>query len=398
MRLEDRPAATYNPILIRKIEVYPIDVRLTFQRTLSKGPVSKASRDKLVGAPILLRVESNEGVVGFGQVRPPTPWLGETTDSIVSAVRHYYGPALLGADPSARQDRGSRLDAVLPGNSVAQAGLDIALHDLTGKTLGLPVYAVLGGSRRSIPLDWSVSLNPRDAMIDEAVRAVRDHGVHIICIKVGAAGQWTSDVETFRAVRAAVGEDVEIGIDPNEGYDLATAIRVARALENDRIAYIEQPLTRVDVNGLRDLRAAAGVPILLDESAITVVDALRLAEAGACSGFVLKLWKSGGFANAVKMAVVAEAAGLAVTVGGVAHGSVLEAAACAHLYSSLPVRAMAGEFVLGLNVVDRDPVVQLPQAFAIRDGSVEPPDGPGLGVDVDMSVVNELALGHYVVE
>ena len=376
----------------------PIRVRLSFKRTLSKGPVSEAAADPIVGAPVLVRIETDGGVVGYAQVRPPTPWLGETTESIVAAIRHYYAPALIGLTAHDRHEAIRRFEAVLPGNSVAQAALEIALHDLAGKALGVPVYALLGGSRQEIPLDWSVSLNPDERMIEESVLAVRQHGVRIMCLKVGPRERWAADVAIFKAVREAVGSDVEIGIDPNEGYDAATTIRVLRELESQHVAYVEQPLPRADVAGLRALRGASDTPVLIDESAITLAETLHVLQAAACDGIVLKLWKSAGLTGARNMGALAHAAGLSMTVGGVAHGSVLEAAASAHLYSSLPTHAMAAEFVLGLNVVDHDPVVELPADFKPRNGSVIAPDGPGLGVNVDMEKVSEIALGRYSVE
>jgi len=113
---------------------------------------------------------------------------------------------------------------------------------------------------------------------------------------------------------------------------------------------------------------------------------------------VLKLWKSGGFAGARKMAALAEAAGAGTTLGGVAQGSILEAAACAHLYASLGVPPMAAEFVLGLNVVDDDPIVAMPDSFAVKNGTSEVPAEPGLGVEVDMAAARELALASITIE
>lgn len=395
------PHAAVEPaarIHLRRIDLTAIRVRLTFQRTLSKGAVSAGSSDPTVGAPVLIRLESDEGVVGYGQVRPPTPWLGETTDSIIAAIRHYYAPVLLGSDAAAWELLPGLLEARLPGNSVARAGLEMALLDLVGKRLEMPVYAVLGGGRREIPLDWSISLNPPERMVDEALTGVKKYGVSIICLKAGPAERWQEDVAAFKAVRGAVGSEVEIGMDPNEGYDLPTALRVTRALESERIAYMEQPLPRDQLAELRALRGQAGVPVLLDESAITLADAYRAVTAGAGDGLVLKLWKSGGITGARKMATIAAAGGALATVGGVAHGSLLEAAACAHLYSSLPAPALAAEFALGLNVVDSDPVARQPAEFVLAGGKTRAPELPGLGIQVDEAVVAEIALVRHTVE
>jgi L-alanine-DL-glutamate epimerase-like enolase superfamily enzyme len=392
-RVETVPAVT-----IRRVEIMPLKVQLKFRRTLSKGVVAGDDARPWVGDPVLIKVESTDGVAGFGQVRPPTPWLGETTDSIVAALRHYYGPALIGANALERELLGPALNRLLPSNSVALAGIDIALHDLVGKTYGLPVYALLGGTRRSIPLDWSISLNPLDSMVAEAVRAVSEFGVRTICLKMGPSARWEEDIATFKRVRSEVGPSVEIGIDPNEGYDLSTTLRVVRSLENERVAYVEQPMHRDDHEGLRLLRAQGAAQLLIDESAIHASDVQRLIAHGCCDGLVLKLWKSGGFSGVRQMATLAEAAGLQTTLGGVAHGSIIEAAACAHVYSSLAAQPMAAEFVLGLNVVDVDPISSASADFSVKDGNVSAPSAPGLGVEVDLEAAKHHALATFTVD
>jgi L-alanine-DL-glutamate epimerase-like enolase superfamily enzyme/MFS family permease len=385
-------------VTIRRIEVLPLRSRLTFHRTLSKGSVSSGNDADWVGDPVLIRLESSDGFVGTSQVRPPTPWLGETTESIVSAVRRYYGPALLGANVAERELTMLRLERILPGNTVALAGLDIAIHDLVARTYGIPIYALLGGAQVKVPLDWSVSLNAQPKIVAEATRAVHEFGLQAICLKVGPSERWREDIAVFKQVRAEVGSDVAIGMDPNEGYDLPTMLRVLRGLQDADVAYIEQPLPRNDLDGLRMLRAQGGAPVFVDEGAISLADAFRAISSASCDVLVLKLWKSGGFTNARKMAVVAEASGVGTTLGGVAQGSVLEAAACAHLYASLGVPPMAAEFALGLNVVDDDPIVALPDDFAIKNGTAEVPGGPGLGVEVDMGTAREIALASFTIE
>ena len=385
-------------VSVRKIEVLALRVPLSFHRVLSKGAVSAATDRDWVGNPVFIRLESGDGAVGISQVRPPTPWLGETTSSIVSCIRDYYGPALLGANVAERESTVLQLDRILPGNSVALAALDIAIHDLLGRTYGIPIYELLGGGAVKIPMDWSVSLNVLPKIIEESETAVRGYGVRSLCLKVGPAERWREDVETFRAVRASVGSEVRIALDPNESYDLPTALRVMRALSDDQVEYLEQPLPRHALDDLRALRAQAGVPVFLDETAISLPEAYRAIRHGACDGIVLKLWKTGGYTNTKKMAALAEAAGVRTTLGGVAHGSVIEAAACAHLYASIGAPPLAAQFVLGMNVVDQDPMVPLPSDFWVRDGVASVPTAPGLGVEPDMDVAERIALARYVVE
>ena len=390
--------ASTRAVPIRVVEILPLRLPLRFKRTLSKGVVAGAGRPDWVADPVLVRVESEDGLSGYGQVRPPIPWLGETTASIATSIRHGYAPLLVGADALQREALATAMEAALPGNSVARAAIDIALHDLVGRTLGTPVSSLLGGSPQEIHLDWSISLNPPDAMLAEADQAVKRYGVSLLCVKMGPSSHWRADVEIFRAIRAAVGPDVEIGIDPNEGYDLSTCLRVLRLLESDRVAYVEQPLLRDDVEGLIALRRQGLAPVYLDESASHPSEVQRLIVAGGCDGIVLKLWKSGGFGGARRMAVLAEANGVHTTIGGVAQGSIIEAAACAHLAASLAVPPLGAEFILGLNVVDDDPFTALPPEMTPSAGRALPPSGPGLGVEVDIEAARSLALADIVVD
>ncbi|HEX3388041.1 MAG TPA: enolase C-terminal domain-like protein [Streptosporangiaceae bacterium] len=384
-------------VTISRVDVYVLDLPLKHVRTLSKGAVSSGKAASDAVHPVLVRVTSTDGAAGFGRVRPPTPWLGETTSSIVSAIRHFYGPLLIGADASQRASNARRLDQALPGNSVALTAIDMAVHDLLGQTYGIPVYELLGGRREPIPMDWSVSLNPPDVMVAECVRAVEEYGCRTLCLKSGAQGQWRDDVQVFRAVRAAVGPDVEIGLDPNEGYDVATTLRVAHELGEAEIAYLEQPLPRRDIQGLSALRGAVPAQIMIDEGAVTLPQAAEVIARGACDALVLKVWKSGGFADALVMAAMAATAGLGTTVGGVSHGSILEAAACAHLYACCEPSPLAAEFILGLNVLDPDPISELPDDFQLAGGTALPPSGPGLGVGVNMAEAEARTLDSFVI-
>jgi L-alanine-DL-glutamate epimerase-like enolase superfamily enzyme len=174
-------------------------------------------------------------------------------------------------------------------------------------------------------------------------------------------------------------------------------LRVARELGEDEIAYLEQPLPRRDIQGLTALRGAIPAQIMIDEGAVTLPEAAEVIARGACDALVLKVWKSGGFADALVMAAMAATAGLGTTVGGVSHGSVLEAAACAHLYASCEPSPLAAEFILGLNVLDPDPISELPGDFQLADGMAVPPSGPGLGVSVDMAEVEARTLDSFVI-
>jgi muconate cycloisomerase len=382
---------------IARIEIHVLDLPLTFKRSLSKGALPHGGNDPWRGNPVLLRLEDGQGRAGYGRLRPVNPIYGETTESIAAALRRYYAPLLLGADPLAIGTLVDRLDAQLPHNPNALAIVDMALHDLAGVILGVPVHALLGGEPARIPLDWSVSLGPLDAMVAEATRATQEFGVRILSLKVGPASNWRQDVEKVRTIRSALGSEVEIGVDANESYDLATATRMVRTLADEGLEYFEQPLDRHDLDELCRLRTAIGIPVLLDESVYSLADAYRAVKAHAGDCIVLKLAKSGGIHRCRQIGAVLAAAAAGHTIGGNAQGNLLEAAAYAHLWSSLPGAAFAAEFILGLGVVDPDPLGRPANGLAVSDGFADVPTAPGLGIEIDLQAVGEHSLAHYEV-
>jgi L-alanine-DL-glutamate epimerase-like enolase superfamily enzyme len=224
-----------------------------------------------------------------------------------------------------------------------------------------------------------------DTMVREATRAVEEFGVRVLCIKAGDGRGWRRDVENFAAVRRAVGKDVQLGVDPNCGWRLADAKRAIRAMAEHTLDYVEQPIARDDVAGLAALREFMdGIPLMADESLVTLEDAYELARARAVDVFCIKLYKTGGLRRAKKIAAIAEASGTLLNVGGLAAFSQLEAAAAAHFYASTPPEHMmpAGEFLFGVGAIGPDPLV--PETdFVVSDGHVAPPGRPGLGITID---------------
>jgi L-alanine-DL-glutamate epimerase-like enolase superfamily enzyme len=194
--------------------------------------------------------------------------------------------------------------------------------------------------------------------------------------------------------------DVVIGVDPNEGWTVSEAIRAIHALAPYRLDYLEQPVKRQNVSGMAAIRRELdGVPLMADEGVMTLGDAYALARAEAVDVFCIKLYKMGGLRAAKKIAAVAEAAGIQLNIGGLAVQSQLEAAAGAHFYASSPERQVmpAAEFIFGLGVLGPDPLV--PETdFVIKDGHVEPPSRPGLGIAVDERAVERHTLRKEIVK
>ena len=389
--------------MIDRIEVFITALSQRLQRIFPSGAYDTGPADSLLGKHVLVKIHA-DGVTGIAQVRPISPghFVADTAPSVFSAIKEIYGPALIGKSIFDFEAINAMFDNRLAGNPAARSVLDIALHDAAGKALKTPLYNLLGGCcQPRIPLEWSVSMaEDVGVIIAEAKRAVDEFGIKVLCLKMADRRGWRKDVENFAAVRKAVGDDVMIGIDPNTGWTLADALSAIHEIKPMGLGYIEQPIERRDLAGMAEIRRAAnGVPVMADEGVFTLQDAQAHAEARACDAFCIKLYKMGGITNAKKIAAVGESANIRVNCGGLAVQSQLDAAAGAHFYASTPLaRTMgAAEFVFGLNATMKDPLC--PESdFAVRDGHVDVPRGPGLGVTIDEAALKKNTLLHEVVK
>ena len=388
---------------VERVEIFVTELPVRVKRVFSSGSYDTGPPQQQLGKPVLVKVHA-EGIVGLGQIRAISPghFVSDTTHSMVAAIQEIYGPALMGKDAFDIETITAAFDARLAGNPAARAALDIALHDLMGKALGLPVHKLIGGAcQPRIPLEWSVSMaDDVGVIVAEARRAVEEFGMRVLCIKAADRRGWRQDVKSFEAVRRAVGEDVVIGTDPNTGWTLPDALCAIEAMRGLGLGYIEQPVARRDLQAMAEIRREArGIPVMADEALFTLQDAYALARARACDAYCIKLYKIGGLTPARKIAAVAEAAEIQLNCGGLAVQSQLEAAAAAHFYAATPQRRMmgAGEFVFGLNTVGPDPLV--PQTdFVVREGHVDVPTGPGLGIAVDEAALKRHTLRHETVK
>ena len=387
---------------IERIEIFVTELPVRVQRIFSSGSYDTGPANQILGKPVMVKIFA-EGVVGFGQIRPITPghFLADTTQGMVAAIKEIYGKNLIGKSIFDIEAANEMFDLRLASNPCSRAVLDIALHDAMGKAMNVPVHKLIGGAcQPRIPLEWSVSLaNDVQTIINEATRAVNEFGIKVLCIKAADRRGWRQDVKHFEAVRKAVGDDVVIGVDPNTGWSMADALAATHALREFDLGYIEQPIDRRDLKGMAEIRRQAmGIPVMADEALFTLQDAYAIAEARAADAYCIKLYKIGGLTPAKKMAAIAQAANIQLNCGGLAVQCQLEAAAGAHFYASTPEKRMMGaaEFVFGLNTIGPDPIVPVTD-FVVKDGHVNVPTGPGLGITVDEAALKKHTLLHEVV-
>ncbi len=297
------------------------------------------------------------GLVGRGEAAPIARY-DESASSALAFIEEHG--MLVGDDPFALEEIGARLEEV-PGEHAAKAALDCALHDLVGKLLGIPVWKLLGLPRVGPPTSWTVWLGDPD---DMARRTERVEG-RFRRLKLKLGGGDGLDVERVRAVRSRT--DLPLQVDVNEWWSLAEALEAIPELARLGVAYIEQPLPAGDPGG-EELKERSSVPIYVDEDCHTLADVARCAE--IAHGITIKLAKSGGIREAIRMAAAARALGLGVMLGcmvesglGIAAGCVV-APLCDHV-------DLDGNLLLA-----EDPC----PGVAFTDGTQVPSEEPGLGV------------------
>lgn len=339
---------------------------------------------------VLVRIDTDEGWTGFGEAQADIGFFGETVEQVTVAVTDYLGPQLIGKDPLDREYLHSVID--YRGNGCARSGIDMALHDLVGKVMGTPVSVLLGGHRRTrVPVAVEIAGGRPDDMA-KACLDLLAKGVRAFKAKVG--GYPAADAERLRVMREAVGPDVSLRADANQGYHPKEAIQFCRLCEHYDVGLelLEQPVAAQDLPGMALVRHSVDTLIEADESCFTPRDALAIIRHEAADVLNIKLGKAGGFTGARKIAALAEAAGLKCVLG-TAFGLGLEMAAKAHLYAAMELVNDSVEFTeIALHANLLKPPWDSRFALPLQDGCLPVPDGPGLGVELDERRVKEASI------
>ena len=359
---------------IERIQVFKANLPL-------KRPFRIAIGETRVAETLYMRVHTDDGLHGMGEANLFTPVVGETQATAYAAAED-LAKLLIGADPLDIERRVSDMRRFMPFNPTTRSAFDMALHDLVGKVAGLPLYALLGGPRRTITTDNTVGIDAPEAMVERALE-IRDRGFPAVKIKVGTAAE--EDIERVERIRRAVGPELPIRIDANQGWDRVSAVKALKGMESLGLQYCEQPVPVWDFESMRYVRSRTLIPIMADESVFDERDAFKLASMNACDFLNIKLAKSGGIHVALKIDAVAEAAGMRCMVGCMTE-SRLGLSAGAHLASSRPNIVFAD--LDGADMLEDDPVIG--GMVYGQGGRISLPEEPGLGADIDPGYLESL--------
>lgn len=361
---------------ITNIETVPL--RVNVDRRV--GQVQNTKGFRFLSRILLVYIRTDTDLEGIGEVNGSPDWSGETCMGSKDLIDSHLAPRLIGEDPRRIRHCMDRLSKTFA-NPFAKAGIEMGLFDLLGKAMGVPVYQLLGGSVRSrqLPLRFPIMpVGPTESA--DVVRRMVEEGFRTMKLKVGH-DPLEYDLERIRLVRETVGPDIRITVDANGGWSVNDAIRAAPHLEEYGVAFVEQPVHRLDLEGLAQVRQKIRLPVMADESIFTVQDALRCIQLGAADIISVYPGKNGGLLNTMTIASLAESAGVQCAIGSNLEWDIASSA-MAHACLAIPnicVERYAADIIGPVFHVEH---ASQPSLIG-SPGFVHVPEGPGLGIELD---------------
>lgn len=311
---------------------------------------------------IYTKVITDSGIYGLGEAAPAPLVTGETLDTVVAAIE-FMKPFLIGMDPTDIAAIHEKMDKTLLFNPAAKAAVDVACYDIIGKKEGKAVHKLLGAKTDSLQTDITIGIDTIEEMTRECVERV-NQGFRILKIKCGIDSN--KDIEVLREIRKAVGDEIDLRIDINQGYDMETALRVLKEIAEFNISEAEQPLPFWDVHGMAEIKKLSPIPIMADESVHSPEQARIVCEHDACDIVNIKFMKCGGIYKALQISDIAKEFGKTCLVGCMSE-------------SKLAIAAAAAVVVAKDNIVSAD----LDSFFSFTD----PEKGVTGGFEVDKDII-----------
>ena len=322
---------------------------------------------------IYIKIHTDAGISGVGECSAFPMLVGETQDTCFYVGKD-LAKIIKGKNPLEIEKRLKEFDEYIAFNSTIKSAFDMALYDIAAKEKKLPLYKFLGGEKKTIYTDLTIGIDSPQQMAEKAKRFIAD-GVTIIKIKLGKNGE--EDIERVRRIREAVGSAIKLRVDANQGWDYTTAINTLQAIEKYDIGFCEQPMHHRLDELLPSLRKQVKIPIMADESVFDHYDAERLIKSESCDFINIKLAKSGGITEAIKIANTAKQYNMPCMLGGMVE-SRLALTAKVHL-------AMAHDNIIFYDLDTcllghlEDPVIQ---GAKYNNYFLELTDAPGIGADI----------------
>lgn len=349
------------------------DIRLGMISVPLIVPFKTALRSVNSVENVIIEIHTDTGHVGYGEAPPTGVITGDTTGAIIGAINDHIKKVLMGREVDDFENLMKAMNGSIVKNTSAKAAADMALWDLYGQLYNIPVYKMLGGSRKSIETDITISVNSPEEMARDAVSAVK-RGYNCLKVKVGSNPEL--DVARLSAVRE-VATDVLIRIDANQAWAPKQAVHILNQMQEKGldIEFVEQPVKGHDFEGLKYVTQNSYVPVMADESVFSPSDALKIMQMGAADLINIKLMKCGGITNALQIVSAAEVYGIECMIGCMLEAKISVNAAV-HL-------ACAKQIITKIDLdgpvlCSEDPIIG-GAVFNEKDITVS--DEPGLGIE-----------------
>lgn len=353
-----------------------IDMKIEPFRIQLKHPFTVAFATQDYSENYLVKIITDEGLYGLGEAAPFAYVTGETNAAVYDALK-LFRQGLIGMDPLDIEGAHCLMDRLIKDNTSAKAAVDIALYDIKGKIMNAPLYKVLGGSNNKVITDITIGIDTPENMAKEAYERVHKDGFSIIKVKAGKNP--ADDIKALKLIREAVGNNVRLRVDANQGYNLNSATRTLREFEKIGVEAVEQCLPWWNLDDSKILRSKVDMEIMLDESIHSPIDAAKACKIDAADILNIKLMKCGGLFNAEKINAIAEANQVRCMVGCMLEGKIgITAGASLVAAKNNITEADCDSFMFAV-----DPEMGMKGGFTIENGVFTLSDKPGLGIDFD---------------
>lgn len=352
---------------IKDIQVGMLEVPL-------RKPFKTALRTVNSVRDLVVKITTDTGYEGYGEAAPTAVITGDTLGSIACAIEDYIKPQLIGLEIYNIEEIMTRIDNAIVKNTSAKAAVDMAIYDLFAQMNNSPLYKLLGGYKNEIITDLTISVNSPEEMAEDSINAV-DRGYKTLKIKVGKDSNM--DIKRIQAIRDAVGYDIGLRLDANQGWEAKQAIVLLRQMEDKgfNIELVEQPVKANNLDGLKYVTDNVNIPILADESVFSAFDAANIIQNKAADLINIKLMKTGGIHNALKICSLAEIYEVECMIGCMLESKISVSSA---------VHLAAGKSIItkvdldGPGLCSEDPIIGGP---VFKESIIELNQTPGLGFE-----------------
>lgn len=352
---------------IVSIETKVIELKLLKPVTVALGVVTALPT-------LIVKIETSDGFTGYGECAPISFVTGETLAS-VEAVYESFKKNLISMDSSCIEQIHDKMNRLFLANTAAKTGIDIALFDIAAKRAGIPLYKYLGGAKSNFPVDKTISIGTDEEMVADALQ-VKKEGFGIVKVKLGLGVK--SDITKIKLIREAIGSDMAIRIDANQGWSKLDAIKIINAIEQYDVEVIEQPLKYWDFDGHALVRDKVSIPLMADESLFSEFDAIKIIKSNAFDIFNIKLMKCAGLYNAIKINSIGQASGFECMLGCMLESNIGISAAASFIGAKSNVTKADIDSVLHIH---QPP--QITGGVQFKDGNAVLSDEPGLGININ---------------